>query len=169
MLNTEAFKRASIDWLLATGRCESMTDSTRLALADLAFHGVDYEVSETPDFRNVALDAGDSFHQATFGEAFAATIYPLKADAPEETWQRYDGHTFHVGKDDLMKVLIGNMIAGVIAAADGGDATWKAMADQNEIARFQRRRDAEVERARRSEEARAKRAEKKSEKKDAAK
>lgn len=157
MLNPDAFKKAAIDWLLTNGECNSMTDSTALALADLSVNGIDYEATEAPDFDNVAIKPGDTFHEATWGEAFTTTVYPLKPDAPKESWQRYDGHTFFMGHDDLMKVLLSNMIKGLIEAAEVGDTAWKARANQREVERLTRNRDAEAERARRLEEARAQR------------
>lgn len=144
MLNTPEFKRAAIDWLLTNGTCESMTTSTALSLASLSVRGVDYEASEMPDFRTVALNAGDTFTGATYGEAFAATIYPVGHD--KDNWN--DQYEFWVGKDDLMQVLLSNMITGVITASETGDTGWKARAHPRETERLIRNRDAETERAR---------------------
>lgn len=151
MLNTPEFKKAAIDWLLTNGECESMTESTGLVLASLAVRGVDYEASEMPDFSTVAIDPGDTDAAAVYGEAFAAKIYPVGADP--KNWR--EGHEFWVGKDDLMKVLLSNMIMGVIGAFETGDTEWKARANQHEVERIQRHADAQVERQRLIEEAAA--------------
>lgn len=138
MDNTPEFKKAAIDWLLANGTCDTMTTTTGSALADLAVRGVDYADSEAPEFRTVALDDGDSFTSATYGEAFAATIYPTGRD--KTNWR--EEYTFWVGKDDLERLLLTNMIAGVIAAAETGDTAWKARANAREIERLERHRAA---------------------------
>lgn len=144
MFNSPEFKKSAIDWLLANGQCESMTTSTALALASLSVRGVDYERTEMPDFTRVAIDSGDSFTDATYGDAFAATVYPVGADP--ENWR--EGYEFWVGKDDLMQVLLSKMIMGVIAAAETGDTEWKARANEGEVARLLRNREAEAERQR---------------------
>lgn len=151
MLNTPEFKRAAIDWLLTNGQCESMTETTRDVLAALSVRGVDYEASGMPDFTTVAIDPGDTDAAAVFGEAFAATIYPLGSDPTN--WR--EGHEFWVGKDDVMKALLSNMIMGVIAAFETGDSEWKARANEREVERLLRRADAEAERQRMIEEAAA--------------
>lgn len=151
MLNTPEFKKAAIDWLLTNGQCESMSQSTRLALADLSVNGVDYEASDMPDFTTVAIDAGDTFNKATYGEAFATTVYPLGYD--KNTYR--DGYEFWVGKDDLMKIFLSNMIMGVIAAAETGDTEWKARANEREVERLHRHADEVVDRKRLIEEAAA--------------
>lgn len=151
MLNTPEFKKAAIDWLLTNGQCESMTESTGCVLAALSVRGVDYEASGMPDFTTVAIDPGDTDAAAVFGEAFAATIYPLGSDP--SNWR--EGHEFWVGKDDLMKVLLSNMIMGVINAFETGDSEWKARANEREVERLLRHREAEAERQRLLEQAAA--------------
>lgn len=141
------FKRAAIDWVLTHGTCESMTESTSLALARLTVMGVDYDASDMPTFTTVTLDAGDTDNGATYGEAFACRVLPLGSD--KDNWRA--GHEFWVGKDDLMQVLMSNMIMGLISAAETGDAGWKARASTSEIARLERHREADAERARLSE------------------
>lgn len=145
------FKKAAIDWLLTHGTCEAIDDSTGSALARLSVMGVDYEATEMPTFTVAALDAGDSYHEATMGEAFSCRVMPLGFDPSNFR----EGHTFHVGKDDLMSLLLTNMIVGVINAAETGDSEWKARASQSAVERWERHRDTENERRRRAEEARA--------------
>jgi hypothetical protein len=129
---TDSFKKAAIDFVLTHGECDSMTTSTSLALADLTVRGLDYERSEMPDFRNVALDAGDSFHSATYGEAFACDVYALGADP--ENWR--DVYTFHIGDQDLKRILLHQVITGVVAAAEHGDAGWTARANERHVERL---------------------------------
>lgn len=151
MENSAEFKKAAIDWLLTNGTCDSMDTSTGTALADLTVRGVDYEASETPDFRSVAIEPGDSFHEATWGEAFACTVYPLGYD--KTNWR--EGYTFWVGDQDIKRIFLGQMITGLIAAAETGDSGWKARAHQPEVERLLRHQAAEAERAARLAEARA--------------
>lgn len=157
MQDPAAYKVAAINWLLANGTSKGMTHSTDSALADLSVRGVDYEDSETPDFQMVAVDDGDSFNRATYAEAFSTTVYPLDRD--KTNWR--EGYTFHIGEDALKRVLISQVILGVLAAAEGGDEAWKAKADQREIERIEGYRAREAERERLLIEARAVKATKK--------
>lgn len=123
------FKRAAIDWVLAHGQSESMHHSTREALTDLAVRGVDYEASEVPDFRRVAVEPGDSFTEATYAEAFSCEVYPVDPEQAGNQF-RYDGYTFYVGDEDMKRIFLHQMIVGVLAAADSGDAEWKARVER---------------------------------------
>jgi hypothetical protein len=142
MKNPQAFKVAALNWLLTHGRCESMTTSTALALADLTVRGVDYEASDLPDFRTVTLDSGDSFTDATYGQAFAATVYPLDRD--KDNWR--EGYEFWVGDEDIKRLLVSTMILGVLAADEDGTEPWQARAHQGEVARMRRNREANATR-----------------------
>lgn len=144
MNDATTFKKAAIDWLLANGTCESMTDSTGLALARLSVYGVDYEGTDMPDFTTVAIDAGDTFNKATYGEAFACTVYSLDPRfVGKRSWERRDASEFWVGKDDIMRLMLSQMIMGVINAAETGDTAWKARANPGEVERLRRYRAAE--------------------------
>lgn len=151
MQDPAAFKRAAIDWVLANGTSTGMTHSTGSALADLTVRGVDYEDSEMPDFQRVAIKDGDSMTEATWGEAFATTVYPLDRD--KTNWR--EGYTFHVGDDEIRRIMVSQMILGLLSAAETGDAEWKAKADQREIEWIERNRANEAERQRLLTEARA--------------
>lgn len=141
MSDIAGYKKAAIDWVLANGTSNGMCHSTRSALADLSVRGVDYDDSDLPDFRMVATDGGDSFTDATHTEAFAATVYPLDRD--KANWR--EGYTFHVGDDDIKRILMTQVILGVLAAATDGDAVWKAKVDENEVARIEKNRAADAE------------------------
>lgn len=130
------FKKAAIDWLLTVGDHNSMTSSKPLALADLSVRGVDYVASDAPAFDTIDFGDGDSFHSGTQGRAFACEVFPLDRDP--NNWR--EGYMFWVREEDLMSLLLVNMITGVIQAAEDGDASWKALADQREVARMTRNR-----------------------------
>lgn len=129
------FKRAGIDWLLANGRCESISMSTGLALARLAVSGVDYERSTAPTFGQIVDEPGDSFNEATYAKGIGATIYA--ADADPADWR--DEYTFEIGAEDVMEIVVGAVIAGVIAAGKSPEQAqqeWTARAYPKEIERL---------------------------------
>lgn len=144
------FKKAAIDWLLTNGTCESMSQSTGTSLAYLSVYGVDYDACDMPDFARVAINSGDTDHGATYGEAFACTVYSLDPRfTGKNSWQRGDAFEFWVGQEDIMRLMLGQMIVGVINAAESGDSAWKARAYQGEVERLNRHIEAKAEHARR--------------------
>ena len=159
MTNTPEFKKAAIDWLLTVGHCEGRT-STGSALAALSVSGVDYDASEMPDFTRITTDPGDSFNEATYGEAFAARIYPNNsADRGKQSWARHDDFQFFVGDDDLKRIFLSQIIMGVLTAGDHGDVAWKARANPRAVATLTKIIKDDTERARLQTEALAARTE----------
>lgn len=114
------YKKAAIDWLLAHGICDSMTTSTCRALFDLADRGVDYEASEMPDFRHVAIKPGDTINDPVYADALSATITPVGSTDFRDT---YD---FVVSPDQWNSIVFSFILRGVLAAAEAGDTDWKA-------------------------------------------
>jgi hypothetical protein len=133
-----SFKKSAIDWMLANATDESMTTTTRLSLAYLAVHGVDYEHSEMPDFSTVT-STFDTFSEETTVEALACTVYSLDpAHAGKNRWARPDAFEFSIPKDDIERLALSHIITGVIRAANQGEDAWKALANPGEIERLQR-------------------------------
>lgn len=125
-----AFKKAAIDWLLSVGTSEGMGHSTSSALAMFAVRGVDYQASEMPDFRSVAIEPGDTDNSAVFATAVAAEIVPVN----REDWR--DSYTFHIDDDSYQRLLLGHVIRGVVSA---GEHDWKSRVDERSLARARER------------------------------
>jgi hypothetical protein len=119
------YKKASINWLLTVGQVSDGAYANRKALATLAERGVDYDLSDQPDFGRVAVKDGDSFTDATYAEAVGATIYPLGADP--DNWD--DRFEFHIAPDDWNSLVLGAIIRGVIATGADGEAGWRTRAE----------------------------------------
>lgn len=116
---SQAFKKASIDWLLSVGQTSGRSWNTRQALVLLAEKGVDYGRSTEPTFDRIPVAEGDSFTDATYAEAVNAQIMPVGGD----DWN--DDITFFVSPKDWNSLVLGAIIRGVVTAGSHDEQQWR--------------------------------------------